>query len=260
MSVLPESALVAGGRLTVAGIPLADLAARHGTPLLVYDEATLRSRARAYADGLRAYPGVARAVFACKAQATVALLRVLVAEGLGMDVASEGELAFAMAAGVAGDRGIVHGNNKSDADIRAALAAEAGLVVVDHPAELDQIEALATAAGRIQPVLVRVTPGIDADTHPKIATAHAAFDWDIVRRSARVVLDRMEVIAIASGRPPSVDRPQGSRALFLIFDDLREAKVRDRDTRIRIALQGRQAARLWRLLGERLTDEEKVAH
>jgi hypothetical protein len=69
----------------------------------------------------------------------------------------------------------------------------------------------------------------------------------------------MEVIGVTSGRPPSVDRPEGSAAVFLTFDGLRDAKVRDRDTRIRIALKGPQAARLWRLLGERLTDEEKQA-
>jgi len=69
----------------------------------------------------------------------------------------------------------------------------------------------------------------------------------------------MERIDVTSGRPPSVDRPEGSKALFLTFDGLRNAKVRDKDTRVRIALQGLQAARLWRLLGERLTDEEKTA-
>jgi hypothetical protein len=68
----------------------------------------------------------------------------------------------------------------------------------------------------------------------------------------------MEVIGITSGRTPSVDRPEASRAVFLTFHGLREAKVRDRDTRIRIAPQGPQATRSWRLLGERLTDEEKV--
>jgi hypothetical protein len=68
----------------------------------------------------------------------------------------------------------------------------------------------------------------------------------------------MEVIGVTSGRPPSVDRPEGSRTVILTFDGLREAKVRDRDTRIRITLQGANAARLWRLLGERLTDEEKT--
>jgi diaminopimelate decarboxylase len=190
MSVLPESAAVAGGRLTVGGVPLGDLAVRHGTPLLVYDEATLRARARAYREGLRAYPGAARAVFACKAQATVAVLRVLVEEGLGMDVASEGELAFAMAAEVPGERLVVHGNNKSDADISAALAAAAGLVVVDHAGELDQIEALAAAAGRTQAVLVRVTPGIDVDTHRKIATGHAGSKFGLAPAAAAEALRR----------------------------------------------------------------------
>jgi hypothetical protein len=68
----------------------------------------------------------------------------------------------------------------------------------------------------------------------------------------------MEVIGVASGRPPSVDRSQGSSTLFVTFEGTREAKVRDRDTRIWIALAGVQAARLWRLLGEQLTDAEKA--
>jgi hypothetical protein len=69
----------------------------------------------------------------------------------------------------------------------------------------------------------------------------------------------VEVVSIASGRPPEVDRPEGSPTLFLTFRGTRDAMVRDRDTRVRIAKQGRQAARLWRLLGERLTDDEKSA-
>jgi diaminopimelate decarboxylase len=193
MSVLPESAVVADGRLAVGGVPLGDLAARHGTPLYVYDEATLRTRARAYRDGLQAYPGAARAVFACKAQVTVAVLRVLVEEGLGMDVASEGELAFALAAGVPGERLIVHGNNKSRADISSALAAGAGLIVVDHMAELGQIEALAAAAGRTQTVLVRVTPGIEADTHRKIATGHSGSKFGLPPAAA------VEALRLAAG-------------------------------------------------------------
>jgi hypothetical protein len=69
----------------------------------------------------------------------------------------------------------------------------------------------------------------------------------------------VEVIGITSGRPPSVERREGASAVVLTFDGLRDARVRDKDTRIRIALQGPQAVRLWRLLGERLTDEEKTA-
>jgi diaminopimelate decarboxylase len=189
-SVLPDSAAVAGGRLSLGGVALSDLAARHGTPLLVYDEVTLRNRARAYREGLSAYPGASRLAFACKAQTTVAVLRVLLEEGLGMDVASEGELAFAVAAGTPGDRLIVHGNNKSDADVSAALAAGAGLLVTDHDAELDQIERLAAAAGREQPVLVRVNPAIEAHTHHKIATGHAGSKFGLAPDDAAAALRR----------------------------------------------------------------------
>ena len=109
--------------------------------------------------GAGGYPGAARAVYACKANATVGLLRILLDEGMGMDVASEGELAHALAAGAPGELLVVHGNNKSDADVRAAVAAEAGLLVVDHrrgarPGRADRGE-----PGRIQPILLRVTPG-----------------------------------------------------------------------------------------------------
>jgi diaminopimelate decarboxylase len=189
-SLLPDTAAAAAGRLAVGGVALGDLAARHGTPLLVYDEATLRNRARAYREGLAAYPGPSRLAFACKAQTTVAVLRVLLEEGLGMDVASEGELAFAVAAGTPGELLVVHGNNKSDADVSSALAAGAGLLVADHDGELDQIERLAAAAGRVQPVLVRVNPAIDADTHRKIATGHAASKFGLAAAEAAAALRR----------------------------------------------------------------------
>ena len=174
MPILPDSARIPAGRLEIGGVAAADLAGEFGTPLHVYCEATLRNRARAYLAGLALYPARARAVFACKANATVGVLRVILSEGLGADVASEGELALALAAGALPDRLVVHGNNKSDADIAAALAAGAGLIVADHPGELAQIDRLAAAAGRRQDVLLRVTPGIEADTHHKIVTGHAA--------------------------------------------------------------------------------------
>jgi diaminopimelate decarboxylase len=179
MSVLPDTAAVEGRRLCVGGVALSKLARAHGTPLHVYDESTLRNRARAYAEALAGYPGPARAVYACKANATVGLLRILLDEGMGMDVASEGELAHALAAGAPGERLVVHGNNKSDADVRAAVAAGAGLLVIDHVEELDQVERIAAAAGREQPILLRVTPGIEAATHAKIRTAHASSKFGI---------------------------------------------------------------------------------
>jgi diaminopimelate decarboxylase len=190
MSVLPDTAALEAGRLCVGGVALSELAAAHGTPLHVYDEATLRNRARAYREALAGYPGAARAVYACKANATVGLLRILLDEGMGMDVASEGELAHAVAAGAPGARLVVHGNNKSDADVRAAVAAEAGLLVGDHVEELDQVERIAAAAGREQPILLRVTPGIEAATHAKIRTAHASSKFGIAPGDAGRAADR----------------------------------------------------------------------
>lgn len=190
MPVLPDTAVVEAGRLSVGGVALSELARAHGTPLHVYDEATLRARARAYRDGLAAYPGAARAVYACKANATVGLLRILLDEGMGMDVASEGELAHAVAAGAPGERLVVHGNNKSDADVRAAVGAGAGLLVVDHLEELDQVERIAAELGRTQPVLLRVTPGIDAATHAKIRTAHASSKFGMAPGEVARAIDR----------------------------------------------------------------------
>ncbi len=173
MEILPQTAAVEDGRLSVGGVDLEALAREYGTPLYVYDAATLGARARAYVDALQAYPGTARAVFACKANATVAVLREVLAQGLGADAASAGELAAALAAGAAADTLVIHGNNKSDDDLRAAVEARAGLVVVDHPGEIAQLDAIAAAAGIVQRVLVRVTPGITADTHRKIVTGHS---------------------------------------------------------------------------------------
>jgi diaminopimelate decarboxylase len=194
VSVLPVSARIREGRLEIGGVLAADLAAEFGTPLYVYCEATLRERARAYLDALALYPGSSRAVFACKANATVGVLRVVVEEGLGVDVASEGELALALAAGARTVELVVHGNNKSDADLAAALAAGAGLVVADHPGELDQIDRLAGAAGVRQRVLVRVTPGIDAATHWKIATGHAESKFGFAPADAVAALERAQVL------------------------------------------------------------------
>jgi diaminopimelate decarboxylase len=190
MSVLPDTAVVEAGRLFVGGVALSELAHAHGTPLYVYDEATLRARARAYREALAGYPGGARAAYGCKANPTVGLLRILLEEGMGMDVASEGELAHALAAGAPGDLLVVHGNNKSDADVRAALAAGAGLLVADHLGELDQVERIAAELGRIQPILLRVTPGIDAATHAKIRTGHASSKFGMAPAEVMRAIER----------------------------------------------------------------------
>ncbi|MDE3190693.1 MAG: diaminopimelate decarboxylase [Acidobacteriota bacterium] len=162
LELLPLSARIDSGELTIGGIPAPRLADEHGTPLVVYCEETIRAQARAYRD---AAPG-ALVVYGTKAFASVAILRILAEEGLGADVSTLGELAFAREAGIPGDRILFHGNNKSDEELR--FAAEAGAtVVLDAPDE----PARAAAAG-VRRAFVRLTPGVEAVTHQSIQTAH----------------------------------------------------------------------------------------
>jgi len=160
--LLPDGATIDDGELVVGGVRATELAGRFGTPLVVYDETTLRNQARAYR---AAAPG-ALVAYGTKAFPSVALLRLFAAEGLGADVSTAGELAFALRAGLDGQRLIVHGNNKEDELLRGAADAGA-LVVLDS---LDELER-ARAAGA-ERFLVRVTPGIEADTHEAVKTAH----------------------------------------------------------------------------------------
>ena len=163
LELFPDSANVEGGQLWLGGVGVAELAERFGTPLVVYCEETLRRQARS----LKAALGEGGRVFyGTKAFPNVAVLRLLLEEGVGADVASAGELAFARAAGFSGGELVVHGNNKDDAFLRDA-AAEGAPVVLDAADEV----ALATAAG-VERVLVRVTLGVDADTHEAIVTGH----------------------------------------------------------------------------------------
>jgi diaminopimelate decarboxylase len=162
LDLLPDSAAIAGGELTIGGLRATELVERFGTPLVVYDEATVRAQAQAY----RSAAPDALLVYGTKAFPSVAMLALLAEEGFGADVSTSGELAFALAAGIAGEQIVVHGNNKEDALL--ADAGKAGALVV-----LDSIEEIGRArdAGCTR-FLVRVTPGIDADTHEAVRTAH----------------------------------------------------------------------------------------
>jgi diaminopimelate decarboxylase len=162
----PANAAFEPSGLTIAGVTADELAAAHGTPLLVVDEDDLRARCRA----MRArFP---RVCYAIKAFTTHAVLRIAVEEGLDLLVATGGELEAAVRAGVPGARIVMHGNNKSHGELADAVAARVALVVVDHADELDRLDAAAAEAGVVQDVLIRATPGVDSDTHPSIATGH----------------------------------------------------------------------------------------
>jgi diaminopimelate decarboxylase len=162
LDLFPDTARIDDGTLSLGGVGAAELIADHGSPLVVYDEATLRARARAYRE---AAPD-ALVCYGTKAFPNVAVMRILAEEGIGADVSTLGELRFAQAAGIAGARLVVHGNNKSAEELEAAAAAGA-LMVIDS---LDEVE-LARRAGSTR-TLIRVTPGIEADTHEAIRTGH----------------------------------------------------------------------------------------
>jgi diaminopimelate decarboxylase len=165
--VLPVTARVnEATHLEIGGCDAVELARRFGTPLYVFDEETFRTRAR---DLRGAFPD-ATVYFAAKSFPSMAVLQLAEQEGLGIDVASGGELHTALAAGFPPERMILHGNNKGDADIERAVGAGIGRIALDNFDDIDRVAAAAEAAGRRQAVLLRITPGVEAHTHTYIQT------------------------------------------------------------------------------------------
>lgn len=164
--LLPEhSAIGDNGHLEIGGCDTVELAREFGTPVFVYDEAHLRNRCR---EAVAAFG--AKATYATKAFLCRAMARLAYEEGMGLDVASGGEAAVCLSAGVPADRLVLHGNNKSVAELREARAAGIGRIVVDSFDELARLEALHAEDGLSPNVLLRITPGIKAETHEYIAT------------------------------------------------------------------------------------------
>ena len=157
------------GVVTIAGVPLPEIAAQYGTPVVVIDEDDFRSRCR---DMAAAFLAPENVHYASKAFLTRRVARWVDEEGLALDVASENELRIALAADFPPERITVHGNNKSDEFLRLCVESKVGHVVIDSHQELAQLEAVAKQAGVKQDVFVRVKPGVDAHTHEFIATSH----------------------------------------------------------------------------------------
>jgi len=186
--LLPDTAVVdATGRTSIGGCDLVDLADEFGTPLFVYDEAHLRARCRealaAFGEGV-AYAGKA---FLCGAMA-----RLVVEEGMHLDVATGGELHMALHAGVPGDRLVLHGNNKSERELEMAVEAGVGRIVVDSFDELDRLDVLHATTGVVPRVLLRVTPGVEAHTHEFVATGQddSKFGFTVSTGLAAVAVER----------------------------------------------------------------------
>ena len=169
----------ADGVLAIAGVPVTRIAQEFGTPAYVVDEDDFRARARAFRDEFAAPfagpdgsgPGL-DVYYAGKAFLCSAVARWVAEEGLGLDVCSGGELAVAMAVGFPAARIGMHGNNKSVAEVRAALEYGVGRIVLDSYAEIERVAAVAAELGVVAPVMIRVTAGVEAHTHEFIATAH----------------------------------------------------------------------------------------
>ncbi len=157
------------GGVTIAGVPLPEIAAEYGTPVVVIDEDDFRSRCR---DMAAAFLAPENVHYASKAFLTRRVARWVDEEGLALDVASENELRISLAADFPPERITVHGNNKSDEFLRLCVESKVGHVVIDSQQELAQLEAVAKQAGVKQDVFVRVKPGVDAHTHEFIATSH----------------------------------------------------------------------------------------
>ncbi len=192
LGLFPPGTTAPDGTLRIGGCSVTELAERHGTPALLIDEAALRARARRYADGLAARRPDAKVSFASKAFPCTAVYRLLAEEGLGVDVASGGELALALAGGTDPAKLIVHGNAKTDAYLRAAVEAGAGLVVIDNFDDIDRLERiLAGTPGREQAVLVRVTPDVRPDTHEAISTGQRGAKFGLLPPEARAAIDRL---------------------------------------------------------------------
>ena len=183
------SRLTEDGRLEVGGCDAIALAEEFGTPAYLLAEDDLRARARAVREALATRAPTGEVLFASKALPVTAVYRLMAEEGLSVDVASGGELHMALAAGFDPARIYLHGNAKSDAELRQALAAGVGCVIVDNADDVDRLEALAPDP----PVraLLRVNPDVAGETHAFISTGQAESKFGVPIGDAPALIERL---------------------------------------------------------------------
>ena len=192
--LLPRTATVNdAGVLSIGGVTVAAMAEQFGTPLYVYDEEHLRNRCR---EAVAAF-GKDRVIYATKAFLCGAMARLAHEEGLLLDVATGGELFAALHAGVPGERCVLHGNNKSVEELRAAITARVQHIVVDSFDELDRIEKLHSEGLPAPRVQLRITPGVHVDTHDYVATGQddSKFGFNLNNGDAMRAIQRAQASA-----------------------------------------------------------------
>lgn len=183
------------GMIMVGGCRLGDIAAEFGTPTMVVDESALRRRARDYLQEFRSRWPRSDVAFASKSFPCTAIQRLMTEEGLHLDVAGGGEIVTAVAAGADPSRMVLHGNAKTDEELELAIGHGVGLVVVDNFDDIDRLERL-VPPGRVQACLVRVIPGVTADTHASVATGHSGSKFGLSPGDARTAIRRIERSAV----------------------------------------------------------------
>ncbi|MGI5178566.1 diaminopimelate decarboxylase [Dactylosporangium sp. CA-152071] len=156
------------GAIEVGSVDIRKIADEHGTPAYIFDEADFRERCRKFKEAF----GGAEVFYAGKAFIATHIVRILVEEGLSLDVCTGGELAVALRGGMPPERIGLHGNNKSVAELTRAVEAGVGRIIVDSFDEIERLSAIAKRTGTRPKVMVRVTVGVEAHTHEYIATAH----------------------------------------------------------------------------------------
>ena len=180
----------AAGHLEIGGVDCVELAQKFGTPLYVMDEEYVRTMMRVYKSTIdHCYAGNGMVLYASKAFSCQAIYRLADEENIGVDVVSGGELYTALSAGFPADRIYMHGNNKLDYEIGEALDAKIGCIVADAYSEIDKIDAQAELRGMVQPILLRINPGVEAHTHAFVqtATTDSKFGFSVADGSAEKV-------------------------------------------------------------------------
>lgn len=183
------------GHLEIDGVDTIELADKYGTPLLIYDVTTIRKNIEKFKVALKNYKGTAKISYASKAFASVAMYQIINQENISIDVVSGGELFIAKQAGFPGSRINFHGNNKSKQELEDALDYEIAHFIVDNFHELEMLTKLAKEREQEVSIILRVTPGIDADTHKYVMTGQtdSKFGFDLQSGQAKdAVLKAME--------------------------------------------------------------------
>lgn len=190
--IWPQSATRnSAGEIVIGGLPITVIARDFSTPVFIFDEDDIRTRARQYVSAFNSEDISTKVYYASKAFQATTVTKWLTQEGLGMDVSTMGELEVALRGGAKPEDIIFHGNNKSIAELERAVAVGVGRIVIDSLIEIERLNAIAARAGIVQQVYIRLTVGVEAHTHDFMATAHEdqKFGMSIANGAAMAAVD-----------------------------------------------------------------------